>query len=204
MMKSINNIAAAALSPCITLEMPESSSADAEDAAPGKHEIRTPRLYLRAINDSDKSDFIEIFSCGAVMRFVGLEAGCIPSYEEIDRMHKLAVQAWETRGYGRWSMFDLESGEYIGFCGFRCEEGIPDLICAMHEKFWGQELACEAAKACVKYGFEKLGFTEVKAYTRPEHNRARRVVEKLGSKFLGCVDFHGVEGAAYHITKLPD
>lgn len=203
MINSTNNIAAA-LSPCKTAEISDLFADDENIALAARHEIRTPRLYMRAINESDREDFVEIFSCGAVMRFVGLEAGIIPSREEIEQMHELAMRAWDARGYGRWSMFDLETSEYVGFCGFRCEDGLPDLICAMHEKFWGRELACEAAKACVKYGFEKLGFTEVKAYTRPEHNRARRVVEKLGSQFLGKVDFHGVEGVAYHITKLPE
>ena len=166
------------------------------------HEIKTTRLRLRPVDKSDLIEYIELFSDPAVVKFVGIEAGYIPSYREIEQIHSSAVQAWETRGYGRWSMFDCETEEFIGFCGFRSEQGMPELICMLHERFWGKGLAVEAADACLNYGFESLGFTEVKAFTRPDHNRARQVMNKLDAKFINYVNFHGVQGAAYLL--MPD
>jgi ribosomal-protein-alanine N-acetyltransferase len=136
------------------------------------------------------------------MKFIGIEAGYIPSREEIEQLLDGAIKAWETRGYGRWSVFDQKTMEFIGFCGFRSEEGEPELIFALHEKFWGQGLAEEAANACLDYGFNKLGFTNVKAFTRPAHERARKVLDKLKAQFLNYVNFHGVEGAAYQLLPV--
>jgi RimJ/RimL family protein N-acetyltransferase len=133
------------------------------------------------------------------MQFVGIEAGYIPSYKEIEQLHNSAVQVWKTRGYGRWSLFDCKTKEFVGFCGFRSEQGVPELICMLHERFWGRGLAVEAASACLKYGVESFGFDQVKAFTRPDHNRARQVLKKLAAEFVSYVDFHGVEGAAYLI-----
>ena len=99
-------------------------------------------------------------------------------------------------------MFDTETGEFVGFCGFRSEQEKPELICALHERFWGLELAAEAAEACLEYGYKSLGFTEVISFTRPNNRRARRVLDKLNAKFLNFMDFHGVEGAAYQL--MPD
>ncbi len=164
------------------------------------HQIRTARLRLRRVNEADLVNFIELFSDSAVMRFIGIEAGYVPSYKEIEQMHSGAVQVWKTRGYGRWSMFDAETGEFVGFCGFRSEQGKPELICALHERFWGLKLAAEAAGACLNYGYESLGFTEVKAFTRPNNRRARRVLDKLNAEFVNYVKFHGVEGAAYQLS----
>jgi RimJ/RimL family protein N-acetyltransferase len=154
---------------------------------------------MSPVNESDLIEYIELFSDPAVMRFVGIEAGYIPSYKEIEQIHNSAVQAWKTRGYGRWSIFDCKTKEFVGFCGFRSEQGSPELICMLHERFWGKGLAVEAAGACLSYGFESLAFTEVKAFTRPDHSRARRVLDKINAKFTSYVDFHGVEGAAYLI-----
>jgi RimJ/RimL family protein N-acetyltransferase len=166
-----------------------------------KHEIRTSHLYMRSVDESDLIEYIELCSDPAVMQFVGIEAGYIPSYKEIECIHSGAVQAWKTRGYGRWSLFDKNTNEFVGFCGFRSEQGKPELICMLHERFWGGGLAVESANACIDYGFESLGFTEVKAFTRPDHSRARRVMDKLEAEFTSYVDFHGVEGSAYLIKR---
>lgn len=165
------------------------------------HEIKTAHLYMRSINESDLIEYVELFSDPKVMRFVGIEAGYVPSYKEIEKIYNGAVQAWKTRGYGRWSLFDCKTKEFAGFCGFRSEQGVPELICMLHERFWGRGLAVEAANACLGYGFRSLEFTEVKAFTRPDHIRARRVMNKLNAEFLSYVDFHGVEGAAYMIKS---
>jgi len=164
-----------------------------------EHRMQTERLNLRPIRESDLIEYIELFSDPAVMRYIGKEAGIIPSFEEIGKLHKGAIQAWKTRGYGRWSLFDRKTLEFIGFCGFRSEQGIPELLCAIHEKYWSKEIAEEAAKECLNYGFKVLGFTEAKAFTRPENTRARKALDKLGAEFLGFVDYHGVEGAAYQL-----
>jgi RimJ/RimL family protein N-acetyltransferase len=162
-----------------------------------KHKIRTTRLYMRPVAESDFIEYVELFSDAAVMKFIGIEAGYIPSYNEIKQIHRGAVEVWETRGYGRWSMFDYKTREFVGFCGFRSEQGAPELICMLHERFWGKGLAVEAARACLDYGFESLGFAEVKAFTRPAHKQARRMMNKLEAQFISYVDFHQVMGAAY-------
>lgn len=165
------------------------------------HEIHTNRLYLRPVQSSDLNNFIELFSDPSVMRFIGIEAGEVPSRQEIEQLLIGAVKAWKTRGYGRWTMFDSKTGEFVGFCGFRSEQGIPELIAALHERFWGQGLAAEAAVACLEYGCKSLGFTTIRAFTRPEHSRARKVLSKLDAEFDGFTDFHGVTGAAYSLIQ---
>jgi RimJ/RimL family protein N-acetyltransferase len=169
----------------------------------GEHQLHTSRLFLRPVNESDLIDFIELFSDSKVMEFVGLEAGYIPKFSEIEQLHSNAVKAWKMRGYGRWALFDWKTNEFVGFCGFRSEEGQPELICMLHEKFWFKGLATEATAACLSYGFDALGFTEVKAFTRPMHTRARKVLDKLNAEFLSYVDFHGIDGAAYVLRPDP-
>jgi RimJ/RimL family protein N-acetyltransferase len=167
-----------------------------------RHQIRTTRIYMRPVCESDLVEYIELLSDPAVMRYVGFEAGSVPGFQQIAQLHSDAVKTWETRGFGRWSMFDYKSLEFMGFCGFRSDKGKPELICALREKFWGKGLAVEASAACLRYGFEMLGFSEVAAITRPEHERARKALDKLNADFLGVSDFYGVPAAAYQI--LPD
>jgi ribosomal-protein-alanine N-acetyltransferase len=163
------------------------------------HRLTTERLVLRVVESGDFDHYLRLMTDPAVMKFIGLDAGKLPTEDEIRMITEGAVSAWATRGYGRWSVFDRQSGEFVGFSGFRCEGGVPELISIVHERFWGNGYASEAAKAVLDYGFAELGFHVVCSFTRPENERARALLEKVGAEFTGCVDFHGVEGAAYRI-----
>lgn len=164
------------------------------------HHIDTDRLVMRPVQLSDFEHFLGILTNKAVMKFIGLEQGRIPSVNEVKAHVQRAVGVWRTRGYGRWSVFDRQSGEFAGFCGFRSEAGMPELVVVMHEAYWGDSYATEAASAVLEYGFDHLGFTEVCSFTRPENERARMLLDRLGAEYRGIVDYHGVEGAAYAIT----
>lgn len=163
------------------------------------HELETERLLLRVVESDDLERYLRLMTDPAVMKFIGLEEGKIPSDEEIGTIVAGAVRAWSTRGYGRWSVFDRLTNEFIGFAGFRCEGGVPELITVVHERFWGNGFAREAARAVIDHGFAMLGFREVCSFTRPANTRARNLLDNLGAEFVGYVDFHGIDGAEYRI-----
>lgn len=198
----ISNMTFSAVAPALY------SMANPHKADSPKHRIQTTRLDLRPVSETDLTDYIEIFSDPAVMSFIGIEAGTIPSVEEIVNLHEKAIETWETHGFGRWSMFDRQTGEFIGFCGFRADQGKPELICAIHQRFWGKGFAAEAARACLDYGFVSLGFSQVKAFTRPNNVQARKALDKTNGQFIGCTSFYGIVGAAYLFsliqTNLPN
>jgi [ribosomal protein S5]-alanine N-acetyltransferase len=164
-----------------------------------RHAIETERIDLQVIKSEDAVEFERLLGDPEVMQFVGLRAGEVLSKDQVSELVESAAGAWQKRGYGRWTLRDKETGRVIGFCGFRCEDGIPELICVLDKPYWSQGIALEASRACIDYGFNVLGFTKVQAFCRPEHTRARRVLEKLGAEYIANVDFHGVEGAAFVI-----
>jgi ribosomal-protein-alanine N-acetyltransferase len=163
------------------------------------HLLTTNRLVLRVIESSDLDNYVDLMTDPAVMKFIGLEPGKLPTRDDIATIVDLAVDAWTDRGYGRWSVFDRVTDEFAGFAGFRCEEGVPELMVVVHERFWGNGYASEAAEAVLNYGFSELGFDEVCSFTRPTNNRARTLLDKLGAEFLGLTDYHNIEGAAYRL-----
>jgi ribosomal-protein-alanine N-acetyltransferase len=169
-----------------------------------EHRILTKRLDLRVVRASDLDDYLALMSDAAVMRYIGIEQGKIPAFEEIRTVVTGAVNAWRTRGYGRWSVFDRVTAEFVGFSGFRCEGGVPELLSVVHERYWGNGYAREAAQAVLDYGFSKLGFEVVCSFARPSNTRARALLEKIGAEFVGNIDFHGVDGAAYRIKRPKD
>lgn len=168
---------------------------------PNEHLLVTANLRLRATRSYDVDNFVTLLTDAEVMKYIGVEQGRLPSRQEVVQIVSLAVDAWENRGYGRWSIFERDTGCFVGFCGFRCEKGNPELISVVHERFWGSGYAGEASSAAIDYGFASLGFTKIVANTRPTNIKARSLIDRLGFEFKGVIDFHGVEGASFELLK---
>lgn len=167
----------------------------------GEHVLETERLILRPVTRIHTAEYTALVADPDVMRYVGLVAGQVLDQEQAEDLVIGAADAWLKRGYGRWSVFERSSTEFAGFTGFRCEQGVPELICLFKKKFWGKGYATESSRTCLDYGFDALGFREVCAYCRPSNEKARRLMERLGGEFVGITDFYGVDGAAYRFTR---
>ncbi len=50
--------------------------------------------------------------------------------------------------------------------------------------FWGHGLATEGGAASIRYGFDVLGTTRIVSICTPENAPFRRVMEKLGLRYL--------------------
>ena len=89
-------------------------------------------------------------------------------------------------GFGFFAVELRDTGELIGLTGLSrvpfeahftpCVE-IGWRLAAAH---WNRGLATEAARQCLRYGFEELALQEIVAFTVPANQRSRRVMEKLG------------------------
>ena len=166
-----------------------------------EHLLETENLRLRATRSYDVDNFVTLLSDAEVMKYIGVQQGKLPTRDEVESIVNFAVEAWDKRGYGRWSIFERESGCFVGFTGFRSEQGVPELISVVHERFWGNGYACEAGRVAIDYAFASLGFSKITANTRPANTRAGALLERLGFAFQGIIDFHGVEGASYELLR---
>lgn len=163
--------------------------------------IETERLYMRRVEASDLDNYLELLSDPEVMRFVGIDTGKVLTDDEIRGLLDGAVRGWETRGWGRWSVF-TKSGEFVGLCGFRNEDGVPDFITALHKRFWGRGYSVEAGEACLEYGIKHFRFDSIVAYTHPENKQAKRILTRLRARFEGDVPFHGITGSKFSFPAL--
>ena len=187
----------------LTLSIATAFAPDAVESAATeeKHIIRTQRLHMRPIDYPDLDEYVALLSDPEVMKFIGLDTGKVLDRFEIMQMIDRAVEAWANRGWGRWSIFD-HHGEFIGFCGFRKEEDMPEILALIHQRFWDQNITTEAAFACIEYGRKVFGFGEIKAFAHPENLRSHRLLDKLGAIYEGDFDFHGIVGSKYTLPQV--
>ncbi len=108
------------------------------------------------------------------------------SDEQTDAFYKRIQDEIKDKGYGLYAAQTKEDGDFIGFIGFHeatfkssftpCVE----IGWRLRRGAWGKGYATEGAKACLKYGFQTLGMTEVFSFTAKVNTRSQNVMKKIG------------------------
>jgi RimJ/RimL family protein N-acetyltransferase len=145
-------------------------------------EIETDRLLLRMFSRDDLDDLSRIYADIEVMRYL---SGHPLTREETAGWLNYFVAGWEDYGFGWWAVVLKESGELIGHCGLQFIHVTPEIevtygLAAAH---WLKGLASEAARACLRYGFEQLKLARIFALADPGNTRSHRVMERVGMKY---------------------
>ena len=163
-----------------------------------KEILQTNRLIIRTWTLDDVEALFEICRDAEVMLHIGMGK----PYQIVDDAYSFlnwAVSYQEDNEFCRWAIMEKASQRIIGSCGFaRLENGGEiELGYLIARQMWGKGYATEAAAACLKYGFEELGFSAVVALTDPEHAASQRIVEKLGFICRGIENDGGESNAVY-------
>lgn len=174
--------------------------------------ILTDRLILREWRDSDLFALHAICTNPKVMEFLG------PLQTEAEVIEAIARQQESQAEFGHcyWAIERKSDNAMVGFCGLILEpEGTPiagqiDIGWRLAASEWGKGYACEAADACLEWGFVTLGAKSIWAITVPPNIRSWGLMERLGMERHHDLDFdhpHVPEGSplkrhlTYSITR---
>jgi RimJ/RimL family protein N-acetyltransferase len=153
--------------------------------------IESERLRLRQWEDKDLPFFIAMNKDPEVMHFLPKQ---LTAEESIAVMERLKRDIDEN-GFGRFACALKDTDECIGFVGLSkpnieahftpCVE-----ICwRLRSEYHGKGYATEAARAVLKFGFEKAGLDEIVSFTTLMHMASRNVMEKIGMTRNPADDF---------------
>jgi ribosomal-protein-alanine N-acetyltransferase len=167
--------------------------------------LETERLILREWTPEDVDVLFRMCSDPLTMRHIG--DGKPWRGRERARLWLERVGAsYAGRGYGPWAVVEKATGEVVGSCGFSYlpAHSEIDLGYVFAREHWGRGFATEAARAVLRDGFGRLGFTEVTANADEEHAVSRRVLEKLGFEYRGPRRYEGdAADSAFYTAKRP-
>lgn len=160
----------------------------------------TERLRHRALTVDDAEAFHALNSDPEVMRYTGEPPlGSVAEAREAIASYP----DFNTIGYGRWACVLKASGEVIGFCGLKY---LPELSCVdvgfrFLPGYWGRGLATEACRASLSFGFGVLELDRIFAFVLPENGASIRVLEKVGMRPAGRVDYDGQTALRYEVLR---
>jgi RimJ/RimL family protein N-acetyltransferase len=163
--------------------------------------IETARLRLRMFTPADVDAMWKITSDAEVMRYIGY--GLPLSRDETELNLVNIITAFRRRGFGRWALEKKAGGHLVGYCGLSLsnEEVGVELAYMLARAEWGHGLATETGRACLRYGFEQLGVETIAGLTMRDNQRSRRVLERVGMKFVRDARFYGFDCAMYSIAR---
>jgi ribosomal-protein-alanine N-acetyltransferase len=136
-----------------------------------------------------------------VMRYIGYGRP-LSRAETLANLESI-VSAFRRRGFGRWALEKREGGGLVGYCGLSQGHDGPgvELAYMLAREEWGRGLAVEAGRACLRYGFERLGVESITGLTMHDNWRSRRVLERVGMKFQRDARFYGFDCVMYSIER---
>lgn len=147
--------------------------------------METERLLFRTPSTMYAEDMYEY----ARTELVGPMAGWRPhaSLRETRRI----LRRYRECGY-IYAVISKSSGRMIGTAGLHPDEKREDvgarmLGYAFNSACWGQGYATEAAKRMIRHAFEDWDLPVLSAYCYPENEASRRVLEKCGFVYEGCL-----------------
>src|SRR5665213_527490 len=134
---------------------------------------------------------------------VGQTLGGVRSAEETRVFLTQHIQQWNQNGFGYWAFYDLVSGEFVGRGGLerKSVEGRDEVEVgwAVHPESWNQGIASEIGRLSIDVAFDRLGLTDLVAFTLPDNLPSRRVMEKCGFSYERDIVYKGWQHVLYRI-----
>jgi RimJ/RimL family protein N-acetyltransferase len=164
--------------------------------------FRTPRLVGTRLQPADFADCCRMNQSEEVRATLG---GVLTD-EQSQAWMNLNLAHWDKHGFGVYFVRDPRDGAFIGRAGLRHAdvEGMADeidVLYALMPEHWGRGLATEAARECLRIGFELLGLKEIVGFTLPANFGSRRVLEKSGLTYERDIIHAGSPHVLYRIRK---
>jgi RimJ/RimL family protein N-acetyltransferase len=147
--------------------------------------LETERLVLRHIDPTtDFEPWAACFGDPGVM--AGLGGG--PGLNRAQAWRNMAsCMGHQTiRGYGFYSVIEKSSGHWVGRVGHWNPEGWPEpeVGWTIYKPYWRKGFATEAARVCLDYAFNELGWPRAVHTIAKDNVASIRTAERLGSALL--------------------
>jgi RimJ/RimL family protein N-acetyltransferase len=163
--------------------------------------IDTGRLVLRTFTEKDGQLIYDLNLDPDVTRYTHDPARDINHANEI--LEQVIIPQYALYNHGRWAVHLKQKLEFMGWCGlkYRQEKNEIDLGYRLKKEYWGKGYATEAAFACIRYGFEKLGIRRIVGRAEPDNIASCKLLEKCGMKFIGIEAVDGYPVNCFEIIN---
>jgi len=142
--------------------------------------LKTERLTLRKLQNSDAEGILELYQDPEVVRWLDWNGAV--SLEEARFVLALFEQQTRTARNLRWGLTLTGEEKVIGsvvLMNFR-RQAYADIGYDLSRAYWGRGLMQEALTELLRFCDRDLGLQRIQAYIRPENLASVKLIERLG------------------------
>jgi ribosomal-protein-alanine N-acetyltransferase len=158
-------------------------------AAPSRPlQLVTDRLLLRRYQRADIPDLVNLIGAREIAEMTLR----VPHPYTIKDAQSLLQQVAKDPNLARFAIVVRDTNRLCGGIGLNLElpHDRAELGYWVGVPFWGNGYCTEAARALLHHGFERLGLRRIYASCFINNPASRRVLEKLGFQYEGCLRQH--------------
>jgi RimJ/RimL family protein N-acetyltransferase len=150
--------------------------------------LETRRLTLRRFTADDVDNLVELDSDPQVMRYIN--GGRPTPRTEVENavLPRLLGYYERYEAYGAWAAVERATGDFLGWFALHPRDDAPqddvELGYRLRRSAWRRGLATEGSRALVGKAFTDLGAERVFAETMTVNAASRRVMEKVGLRYV--------------------
>ncbi len=162
--------------------------------------IETERLILReqTVDDAENAYLLNLDP--DVVKYTGDAA--FASIEEA-RNFLLNYSHYKIYGFGRWTLINKETNDYLGWCGLKYTPELDeyDIGFRLMKRHWNKGYATEAAKAAIEFGFNNFRMKTIVGRAMKANTDSIKVLQKLGLRFFEDRSCGNEDGVVYKIEN---
>jgi len=157
--------------------------------------IETSRLFMRPPVELDFDAWAEFDADVNATRYFGGPKARAAAWE----MFATNAGMWTLRGCGLFSVFEKQSGTWLGRVGpWKPEGATAEIGWAILPSYWGRGFATEAAGAAITWTIRSLQWQQINHCIDAENGASIAVAARLGSRWLySAQDGHGKPTQVY-------
>ncbi|WBW97026.1 GNAT family N-acetyltransferase [Oceanirhabdus sp. W0125-5] len=150
-------------------------------------DIKTERLILREFNDKDYKFFKKLEQNEFYIKY---ERDSIPTEEETREKFEGILEKNNSKDNYRFLITRAEDGEPLGTVLVWCiDKPIREweIGWGLSQEHTGKGIATEAARALLKFGFDKLNAHRIQANCNANNIASEKIMERIGMKKEGTL-----------------
>lgn len=159
-----------------------------------EYSFKTHRLGFRLLNEEDIKHFEKLDAESKAEKY-------LPELQNLERFASRItefISQYRNKGLPCFTIFDLETGQYAGSCGFSpFGEHEIEVGYIFLKKFWGKGFATETLDGLLKWAKKNIEVEYIIGYTFAEHAASCKVMEKCGMKLYKTDMIQGIECRFY-------
>lgn len=167
-------------------------------------QLDTPRLRGARIAPTHFPEIHRLHSDPSVMKTLSATGSVMTAEETLGHLQR-CCDHWVEHGFGLWVFSHKADGRFVGRGGVMqyriADQPVIGLAYAVLSDYWNRGFATEIAAASVQFGFDRLGLSEISAWTLPINQASQRVMAKLGLQYVQDVEYATLPHRLYRLTR---